>query len=100
MNMFFRFFPFSLHVVSGHSMQPGLKEGDRVVVFSWAYLFSQPKVWDVIVFRGNGEKMYVKRITAVAAKNEFAVEGDNRSDSRKLPPVRRSAIIGRVVGKY
>ncbi len=100
MNMFFRFFPFSLHVVSGHSMQPGLKEGDRVVVYNWAYAFSQPKIGDVVVFSSSDKKTYVKRITAAAAKGEFVVEGDNRADSRKLPPVRRSAIIGRVIGKY
>lgn len=96
----FSFFPFSIHIVKGHSMQPNLNEGDRVVVFNWAYLFSKPKADDVVVFRGNDHKTYVKRITTAAAKNEFVVEGDNRADSMKLPPVRRSAIIGRVVRKY
>lgn len=81
-------------------MQPNLKEGDRVVVFNWAYIFSQPKVGDIIVFRSNENKMYVKRITAAAAKNEFIVEGDNRADSKKMPLAKRSAIIGRVVGNY
>ncbi len=80
-------------------MQPNLKVGDRVVVFNWAYLFSQPRVGDVIIFR-SGDKTYVKRITAAAAKGEFAVEGDNREDSKEVPPVRRSAIIGKVIGKY
>lgn len=94
----FSFFPFSLHAVSGHSMQPELNDGDRVVVFNWAYSFSRPKVGDVIIFR-SGDKTYVKRITA-AAKNWFVVEGDNRSDSKKMPPINRSTIIGRVAWKY
>ena len=81
-------------------MQPNIKEGDRVIVFNWAYLFSRPKKGDVVVFRGSDKKKYVKRITAAAARGEFAVEGDNKSDSMKLPPVKRSAIISRVVGKY
>ncbi len=79
-------------------MQPNINDGDRVVVFNWAYSFSRPKVGDVIIFR-SGDKTYVKRITA-AAKNEFVVEGNNKSDSKKLPPVRRNAIIGRVAWKY
>ncbi|MBI3283209.1 signal peptidase I [Candidatus Curtissbacteria bacterium] len=101
MDMFSRIFPFSMHIVRGHSMQPFLDEGNRVVVFRWAYLLSQPKAGDVVVFSGSDKKKYVKRITAVAAdKKSFRVEGDNRNDSRKLPPVKRSAIIGKVVGKY
>ncbi len=93
-------FPFSLHVVSGHSMQPFLNEGDRVVVFRWAYLFSQPRKGDVVVFRGKDGKTYVKRITAATAKNEFVVEGDNRKDNKKLLPVSKKSIIGKVVFKY
>lgn len=81
-------------------MQPGLNEGDRAIVFRWAYLFSKPKAGDVVVFHGNDDKTYVKRIAAAAAEGEFVVEGDNREDSKKVPPVRRSAIIGKVVWKY
>ncbi len=81
-------------------MQPSINEGNRVVVFRWAYFLSEPRKGDAVVFHGNDDKTYVKRITAAAAKNEFAAEGDNKSDSRKMPPVRRSAIIGKVVGKY
>lgn len=84
-------------------MQPGIKEGDRVVVYNWAYAFSQPKVGDVVVFSGSDNKTYVKRIIAVAVaadKKSFFVEGDNRSDSKKLPPISRKAIIGKVVASY
>ena len=96
----FSFFPFSIHTVSGHSMQPGLKEGGRIVVFRWSYAFSQPRIGDVVVFSGSDGKSYVKRITATASKKEFSVEGDNKSDSKKLPPINRKAIIGKVVAKY
>ncbi len=91
--------PFSIHVVKGHSMQPRIREGGRVVVFNWAYAFSQPKVGDVVVFSGNDDKKYVKRIKTVADK-KFLVEGDNKGDSRKLPPVSRKSIAGRVVFTY
>ena len=84
-------------------MQPFLDEGNRVVVFRWAYILSQPKKGDVIVFRSKDSKAYMKRITAVAAKNEFVVEGDNKGDSidsRKHGPVQRKAIIGKVIMKH
>ncbi|MBI2580536.1 signal peptidase I [Candidatus Woesearchaeota archaeon] len=97
--MVFSFLPFSIHVVKGHSMQPSIKEGDGVVVFNWAYLFSRPKAGDIIVFDSNSEK-YVKRVAAVAKNKELVVEGDNRNDSRKLPLVKKSAVIGRVVFSY
>ena len=97
--MAFSLFPFTVHIVRGHSMQPSIKEGERVVVYNWAYAFSQPKVGDVVVFSGSDKKKYVKRITA-AAKSEFFVEGDNKSDSKKLPPISRKAIIGKVVASY
>ena len=93
-------FPFSLHVVSGHSMQPFLNEGDRVVVFRWAYFLSQPKKGEVVVFHGSEGKTYVKRITAVKAKNEFVVEGDNKVDSKRVCLVGKKSIIGKVVFKY
>ena len=96
----FSFFPFSIHIVSGHSMQPGLKEGSRVVVFRWSYAFSQPKVGDVVVLSSSDGKSYVKRITAAVNKKEFVVKGDNKSDSKKLPPTKKEAIIGKVVAKY
>ena len=92
-------FPFSMHIVRGHSMQPSIKDGSRVVAFVWAYLFSRPKVGDIVVFRGNDNKEYVKRVV-VANKNEFVVEGDNKEDSRKMPPIQKESMIGKVVAKY
>lgn len=96
----FSFLPFGIHVVKGHSMQPTLNESQRVVVYNWAYAFTQPKVGDIVVFSGSDKKTYVKRIAAAAAKDEFVVEGDNNEDTKKLPPVMRSAIVGKVVAKY
>ena len=92
-------FPFSLHVVSGHSMQPFLREGDRVVVFRWAYIFSQPRKGDVIVFSDSDGKACVKRVTAVA-ESKLVVEGDNKGDSRKVGPVERKSVLGKVLFVY
>ncbi len=97
--MTFSLFPFSIHLVKGHSMLPALNEGDRIVAFRWAYLFSQPKKGDVVVFKGSDGKDYVKRVTT-AEKNIVTVSGDNKADSRKLPKVGRNSIIGKVIMKY
>ena len=93
-------FPFSVHIVRGHSMQPSINEGNRVVVSNWAYFFLHPKVGDVVVFSGNDSKSYVKRITASANRKEFVVEGDNKFDSKKLPKIQRKAIVGKVIFTY
>lgn len=101
--MSFSFFPLSIHVVKGHSMQPFLNEGDRVVVLKWVYLFSEPRPGDVVVFRNSDGNEHIKRIAAAAEKNEFVVAGDNKSDSmdsRKHGPVQRKAIIGKVIARY
>ncbi len=99
--MAFSLLPFSIHAVKGHSMQPHIKQGERVAVYNWAYAFSQPKVGDVVVFRGSDGKEYLKRISAAAAaKGRFFVDGDNKSDSKRLPPISRKAIIGKVVASY
>lgn len=91
----FSLFPFSVRRVKGHSMQPAIREGSRIIVFRWAYLFSRPKIGDVIVFRSGGSE-YVKRVKALA-ENGFIVEGDNRSDSRKMPLVTGGSVVGRVI---
>ena len=87
-------------------MLPFLNEGDSVIVFRWAYLFLQPKVGDVVVFKHNDGKEYVKRIAAMANNNdgkEFFVAGDNEKDSkdsRSFGPINRKSIIGKVVARY
>ena len=99
-------FPFNIHIVKGHSMQPFLNEGDRVVVFRWAYVFSQPKKGDVVVFKHNDGKKYVKRIAAMANNNngkKFFVAGDNEKDSkdsRNFGHINRKLIIGKIVASY
>lgn len=95
----FSFFPFSIHIVKGHSMQPAIREGSRIVVFRWAYLFSKPKFGDIVVFSGKDGREYVKRIKAIA-DNGFFVEGDNKKDSKQMPLVSRGSIIGRVVMRH
>ncbi|MBI2144631.1 signal peptidase I [Candidatus Woesearchaeota archaeon] len=96
------FLPFSVHTVRGHSMQPTINDGERVVVLRWAYLFSAPKAGDVVVFKGSDGKDYAKRVSA-AVKNEFFVKGDNEKDSRdsrSFGAVKKTSVVGKVVMTY
>ncbi len=53
--------------IVGRSMEPDLKNGEKVLVNRYAYVLSSPKKGDVIAFLPNGNKnshYYVKRIVA------------------------------------
>lgn len=79
-------------------MEPGLKSGDKVLLFTWAYLFSKPRKGDVIAFKANS-KVFIKRISKVQG-NAISVQGDNRHDSLKLKPIKESQIIGKIIMRY
>lgn len=92
------FFPFSRSTIQGSSMSPVLKQGQDVLVFTWAYLFSKPKVGDIVVLRKGGRDM-VKRIQKTHGRRYF-VTGDNEkesTDSRNFGEIDKSEIIGKVV---
>lgn len=91
--MFSSFFPFSIHSVHGHSMQPKIMDGRRAIVLRW--LLGKPKKGNIVMFGLNG-KNYVKRVVAVEGRKLY-VEGDNKADSRKLPPVAFSSVLGKVI---
>ncbi|MDP3733469.1 MAG: S26 family signal peptidase [Candidatus Daviesbacteria bacterium] len=95
-----KLFPISRYKVIGHSMLPNLKEGQEVLSFNWAYLFSKPKVGDVVVVKVNGKEM-VKRITKFLDREKMIfVMGDNKKDSldsRKLGWIDKKNLIGKVI---
>ena len=90
--------PFSLRIVRGHSMQPRIRDGGRVLVFQWAYLMHGPRKGDVITFQYHGTP-YVKRVIAVQ-KSKVVVAGDNAADSKKLPAIPQGIIDGKVLFSY
>ena len=66
-------------IVSGDSMSPGLNDGQKVLVNSLVYKFSQPKPGDVIVFLPNGNtnlNYYVKRVVAVPGDRVYVADGN------------------------
>ena len=90
MNMIFRIFR-----ISGHSMHPTLKPGGRVIVSSIPYIFSKPKVGDVIAFRYTN-KMLIKRAVRIE-EEKYYLRGDNKSDTLKTEPILKNEILGKMI---
>ena len=110
--------------VRGPSMEPTLRDGDRVLVDLWTYRHRGPRVGEIVLFAAArlGGGMHVKRVVdtprvraatpgpepSMAPAGERAsgglwVEGDNRGqsvDSREYGAVAREAIRGRVFFVY
>ncbi|BAD64821.1 signal peptidase I [Shouchella clausii] len=57
-----RLFLYAPIVVDGHSMQPTLDSGDKMIVNQIGYVFIEPKRFDIVVFHAPGGKDYIKRI--------------------------------------
>jgi signal peptidase I len=88
---------FSYFMVKEQSMEPFCQEGDFVVVNRMSYLFSRPKVGQLVVLKDpRDSRRIVKRIGVV--KDSFVwVEGDNReksTDSRNFGWVSVKALLG------
>ncbi len=79
-------------------MEPSLKAGQTVWVYHWAYLFQQPKIAEIIVFKFHSQ-YFVKRIKFVS-KNRVTVIGDNPTDSldsQDFGEIGFEQIIGKVL---
>lgn len=79
-------------------MLPTLELGQDIIVFNWRYLFTQPKIGDLVVIRHNKLEI-VKRIQQVFKQGYFVI-GDNlkeSTDSRSFGSVSKQEIVGKVV---
>lgn len=65
--IFVRTFVVETYVVQGPSMEPTLRDGERLLVNKLVYRFSKPQRGDVIVFRYplDPSRDYIKRVIAV-----------------------------------
>jgi signal peptidase I len=114
---------FTTVVVSGSSMLPTLKSGKKVLVSNAYWLVGGIQDGNIVVIRGDVPGDYIiKRVYRLAGEtvdflnapnnwaltngefkvpdNHVYVLGDNRAiseDSRRIGPVERSKIIGKVV---
>ncbi len=85
-------------LVAGHSMEPTIYPGTTLLVSSIPYIFREPKVGDIVVFK-SFEKTFVKRIKK-KERQQYFLSGDNANDSldsRELGWVRRDDILGKVL---
>lgn len=108
-------FVIGIAVMEGDSMSPTLNEGDVLIYYR---LDQSCHVEDIVVFQGEEDKVYVKRIAAVEGETlesedipeggeayvvpagEVYVIGDNREsegDSQKAGTVKKEQLIGRVL---
>lgn len=86
--------------IEGHSMEPKLRNGEKVLVSFISYLFNKPKVNDIILFKIN-DIFYIKRIKQ-KKNNKFIVAGDNGKDSfdsKSFGNIYQNQIIAKVIYK-
>lgn len=91
---------FSKFKISGHSMEPFLKDGETVFVSIIPYLFKESKINDIVVFKFS-KKFLIKRIEKIENYKYF-VRGDNEKDSldsRKIGFLKKNQILGKVIYK-
>jgi len=97
--------PFSRFKVSGPSMEPAFKDGDRVIINRPVYLFSPPKTGDIVAVKPPKDrpKILLKKIKKAIREKQYSVVGINPTDSydsRFFGPVSKEMIIGRVWFNY
>ena len=86
-------------------MEPTFKDGDRVVINRLAYLFTQPKVGDIVAvqYPNQRDKILLKKIERHTPNNTYFVVGENKSDSedsRSFGKINKSLIIGKFWFRY
>lgn len=70
-----RAFLFTSYEVRGESMVPNVDDGERLIVSKWSYEFTEPKRFDLIVFRANEHEDYIKRVIGLPG-DVIRVEND------------------------
>ncbi len=84
--------------IQGHSMENTLLDGASVLVSKIPYLFSKPKINDIVAFREGG-KVLIKRIFKID-KGSYFMRGDNKKDSLdsiEFGWVAEKEIVGKVI---
>ena len=76
-------------------MEPTIKIGSEVLVSGIPYIFSKPKIGDIVIFRKD-EKIYIKRIVRTK-NNEYSLAGDNEKDSVDIDWISKINIIGKLL---
>jgi signal peptidase I len=89
--------PFMIYKVTGPSMEPLFYSKQFVLGSSLPYLFSTPKIGDVILFKRDNTTM-IKRIAKIG--KGYFVLGDNKqqsTDSRSFGEIAKENIMAKVI---
>lgn len=89
--------------VTGASMQPGLRDGDEVLVDPHAYRFRSPRAGEVVIARHpqRAGLRIIKRVMECRPDGRFLLEGDNPDPTRNSPAeVPGGLIRGRVTSRF
>jgi len=89
------FLPLNRCKVVGHSMEPSFKGGDTLWLNRWSYLFSSPKLNDVVVIK-HENVLFLKRVRRLQG-NSYLLTGDNPFDSYNFQFIKRGQILGKVI---
>lgn len=93
--------PIARFKIYGHSMGPIIKNGQTIFVSSIPYLFSNPKIGDIVAFKKD-EKVFIKRIARIENQKYF-MTGDNKNDSldsRDFGWIEKKDVIGRLIFNF
>lgn len=96
--------------ISGPSMEPVLRDGDRVIADLWTLRGRPPLPGEIVLFEGSAPGvLLVKRVAGgprpgpEPGTSVYELLGDNPAeslDSRAFGPIGRERILGRVVIRY
>ncbi len=86
-------------------MEPLLKEGNRVLINSLAYLFSKPKLGDIVAFQAESQRgrILLKKINKCLPNNQYFLVGTNKNDSldsHQFGAIKQEKILGKYLAKY
>ncbi len=88
--------------ISGHSMEPTLRENDLILISIVPYLFKKPKINDIVAFRRKKEEtIFIKRIKKIE-NSKYFVYGDNKNDSydsSRFGEITKKQIMGKYIYK-
>jgi len=86
--------------VTGDSLSPIYKEGDYVVIATLPFFLRRLRKGDIIVFQHGLYGTLIKIVDRISPESDeiyFVGASENSLDSRRLGPINRQAIMGRVI---
>ncbi len=84
----------SLLRIHGHSMQPTIYNGQKVLISSLPFLFSKPKINDIVAFKLDS-KIFVKRIRSVSESANVVANDPVVAAPVQPPPEYRPPVVVR-----